>query len=358
MAAIIERQHKDGSKVFQVKIRLKGYPPQSATFDRKTDARKWVQDTESAIRSGRHFKNSEAKKHTLAQLIDRYIKDVLPNKGAKQKQNKNQETQLKWWKDRIGHVILADISPTLIAKCRDDFLNEPLGNGNRRSPATVVRYMAVLSHAFTIAVNEWGWLEDSPMRKVRKPIEARGRVRFLSDEERKALLEACKASTCPYLYPIVVLALSTGMRKGEIITLRWTDVDFTRGLISLQETKNGERRAVPLTGHALEELRKLGKVRNLHSPLIFPASERGKPDTPYDIHAPWKRALIASRLQDFRFHDLRHSAASYLAMNGASLAEIAEVLGHKTLQMVKRYAHLSEAHTSKVVAAMNERIFG
>lgn len=357
MATIIERERKDGSKTYQAKIRLKGCAPQSATFDRKTDARKWIQDTESAMRNGRHFKTSEAKRRTMAELIDRYIKDVLPNKSTKAKQDKNQQTQMLWWKEQIGHVTLADVTPTLLAECRDNFLNTPLGNGKRRAPATVVRYMAVLSHAFTMAVNEWGWLEDSPMRKVRKPVEARGRVRFLSEEERKALLDACRNSTCPYLYPVVVLALSTGMRKGEIMTLRWQDVDFSRGLISLHETKNGERRAVPLVGHALEELRKLGKVRNLHSPFIFPASERGQSDRPFDIHAPWQRALKEAKLEDFRFHDLRHSAASYLAMNGASLAEIAEVLGHKTLQMVKRYAHLSEAHTSAVVAKMNERIF-
>ena len=95
------------------------------------------------------------------------------------------------------------------------------GEGRTRRPATVVRYMAALSHAFTIAVKEWEWLDDSPLRKVSKPQEPRGRVRFLSDEEREILLASCKQSKAPYLYPLVVLALSTGARRGELLGLTW-----------------------------------------------------------------------------------------------------------------------------------------
>ena len=200
-------------------------------------------------------------------------------------------------------------------------------------------------------------MEDSPMRKVTKPREPRGRVRFLSDEERIRLLESCKESSSPYLYPVVVLALSTGMRSGEIMGLTWDNVDLNRGRAILHETKNGERRAVALKGHALELLKELGKVRRIDSNLLFPAKET-KTTKPIDLRKPWEAAVQKTELHDFRFHDLRHSAASYLAMNGASLAEIAEVLGHKTLQMVKRYAHLSEGHTARVVESMNQKIFG
>jgi len=228
----------------------------------------------------------------------------------------------------------------------------------------VVRYLAALSHAFTIAVNEWGWLDDSPMRKVKKPALPRGRVRFLSEDttdgekiegERTRLLKACEESSNPYLYPVVVLALSTGMRQGEIMGLTWEDVDLHQGRATLHETKNGERRVVPLSGKALELLKAHSKVRRLDTNLLFPGRI---PQKPIALRAPWEAALKKAGIEDFRFHDLRHSAASYLAMNGASLAEIAEVLGHKTLQMVKRYSHLSEAHTAGVVARMNARIFG
>ena len=194
------------------------------------------------------------------------------------------------------------------------------------------------------------------MRKVRKPTESRGRVRFLSDDERAGLLKTCKESSNPYLYPVVVLALSTGMRSGEIMGLTWDRVDLGNGRAILDETKNGERRGVPITGHVLELLKELNRIRRIDSKLLFPA--RQNPQKPMDLRSPWETALKAAEIRDFRFHDLRHSAASYLAMNGASLAEIADILGHKTLQMVKRYAHLSEGHTARVVESMNNKIFG
>ncbi|HSW94320.1 MAG TPA: site-specific integrase [Gammaproteobacteria bacterium] len=352
MANIEKRTTQDGKTVFRVKVRLKGFPAQSATFERLTDARKWVQQTESSIREGRHFKTSEAKRHTLQEAINRYIKTILPTKP---KSKIFQTAQLTWWKENLGEYSLADTTPSLIAHHRDRLTNSPTSRGESRTPATVNRYMAALSHVFTIAVKEWGWIEENPLRKVTKMKEPRGRVRFLSDEERVRLLEACKKSESSYLYIAVVLALSTGGRRMEILGLRWQDVDLTRGVIILHETKNGERRILPLTGHALELMKEHSKIRQINCDLVFPGKNFKKP---IDQRTPFETALKRAEIENFRWHDLRHSCASYLAMNGASLAEIAEVLGHRTLSMVKRYSHLSEAHTSKVVAKMNEKIFG
>lgn len=346
MAAINKHVSSDGKTTYRARIRLKGYPLQTATFNRLTDAKKWVQDTESAIREGRHFKTAEAKKHTLAEMVDRYIKDVLPSKP---KQIKDQGHQLGWWKDKLGSRLLSDVTTALIVECRDSL-------GETRSPATVVRYMAALSHAFTIAVNEWQWLEDSPMRKVKKPKEARGRVRFLDDDERAKLLTACKESSNSWLYTCVILALSSGMRQGELMGLKWSDVYLKDSYLILHETKNNERRRVPLSGLALALLNEHSKVRRLDSTLLFPSNK--DPQKHIDLRKPWETAIKQAGINDFHWHDLRHCTASYLAMNGASLAEIAEVLGHKTLQMVKRYAHLSDGHVSNVVASMNEKIFG
>ena len=124
----------------------------------------------------------------------------------------------------------------------------------------------------------------------------------------------------------------------------------------MEETKNGDRRVLSLSGHAYKLVRNLSKVRRIDTDLVFPS--RKKKDRPVNVQSVFNRAVEKAGIEDFRFHDLRHSAASYLAMNGASPNEIAKVLGHKTLQMVKRYAHLSEEHTAGVVASMNERIFG
>ena len=352
MASIKQRKTKDGKTHYYIQIRLKGQKPVCASFERLTDARKWIQDTESDIRAGRHFKTAESKNHTLGDMIDRYIENVLP---TKEKCKKGQGTQLLWWKQQIGHKLLADVTPALICELRDKLLKETTVRKKLRTPATVVRYLAALSHAFSICVREFGWLEDSPMRKVTKPSEPRGRVRFLSDEERAKLLDACKKSPSPFLYIAFVLALSTGLRKAELMNLRWPDVDLERGRIVLHVTKNGDRRTVPLTGLGLQLLKELDRRRRLDTNLLFPGLD---PKKPIDLRNAWEKALQEAGITNYRWHDNRHSCASYLAMNKASLAEIAEVLGHKTISITKRYSHLSESHTVGVVSSMNERIFG
>jgi len=357
MATIEERKGKDGNTTYRARVRLKGYPAQSATFERKTDARRWIASTEAAIREGRHFKTSESKKRTLSEALDRYMKEILPRKP---KSLPHQTRQLKWWIREIGEYSLADVTTALISDARSKLLNENIsaekesGKTKTRSSATANRYIAALSHALNIAYKEWGWINDNPCSRLSKLPEPRGRRRFLSEDERSRLLQVCKNSNSKHLYPIVVLAISTGMRKEEILSLEWSQVDFHRRVITLYETKNNETRVVPLVSHALGVLKDWQEVHGSEG-LLFP-NTRDK-TKPIDIRSPWYTVLKRADIENFRFHDLRHSAASYLAMNGASLAEIAEVLGHKTLQMVKRYAHLSEAHTSAVVERMNEGIF-
>jgi integrase len=346
MATFEKRKGKNGQEVWRVKVRRKGTSALSETFVRLTDARRWAQRTEAAIDEGRHFGIKEARKRTLGEAIDRYIHDILPLK-AKTTQRK-QRQQLLWWREQLGDRLLADVSPAVLAEYRDSLTA-------KYALGTAQLYIAVLSHVFTVAVRDWQWLEDDPLRRVKKPRQSRGRVRFLSEDERERLLEACTGSRNSLLYPVVVLALSTGARKSEILGITWPNVDFQRRMIRLLETKNGESRAVPLTGFALQEMQRLAKVRRIDSLYVFP----GRSGTsPVNLWESWRYARLRAGIKDFRFHDLRHSAASYLAMNGASLAEIAEVLGHKTLVMVKRYAHLSEQHTAQVVERMNTAIFG
>lgn len=352
MASIKQRKTKDGKIRYYVQVRLQGQD-QCASFERLTDAKKWIQDTESDIRSGRHFRTVEAKKHTLGQMIDRYMENVLP---LKEKCLKRQGAQLLWWKEQIGNKLLADITPSLIGELRDRLLKETTVRKKLRAPATVVRYMAALSHAFSICVKEWGWSDDSPMRKVQKPREPRGRVRYLSTEERISLLKACKESSNKYLYPIVIVALSTGMRLSEVLNLRWTDIDFAKGRIFLEKQKNGERSTIPLAGLALQLLKEHHEHRSVASWLLFPSKEDA--NKPIDIRFPWEKALVISGVKNFSFHCLRHSAASYLAMNGCSLIEIQKILRHKAISQTVRYSHLSDDHVGEAVARMNERIFG
>jgi len=360
MASIEKRTTDQGKTTYRVKIRLKGHPVETASFDRLTDAKKWAQHTEAAIREGRHFKTSDSKKYTLEDTIERYFKEVL---ALKKTNTANQEHYLKWWKAELGAYRLFDLTPSMIVKHRNGLVGTKNKYGREISATTANRYTQALGHVFTVAMNEWEWVDSNPVRKISKYKESRGRVRFLSDNERQSLLSACKDSDNPYLYLVVVLALSTGARKMEVLGLQWQDIDFDRQLIILNETKNDERRVLPLQGYAFELMKEHKKQAIENCNYVFPSKKVKKSKSgnfiyqPIDIRTAWENALIKANVKDFRFHDLRHSAASYLAMNGASLAEIAEVLGHKTLQMVKRYAHLSEAHTSSIVAKMNDSIF-
>ncbi|MCH9045045.1 MAG: site-specific integrase, partial [SAR324 cluster bacterium] len=295
MAAISKRISQEGKISFQAKIRLKGHPTQSATFSRLTDAKLWTQQTESAIREGRYFKTREALKHSLAELLDRYVREILPRKSPR---DTNQARQIQWWKNRLGHLPIANVTPALVSESAEKLANGITHYKTPRSPATVNRYLAVLSHAFTIAVREWQWAEENPVLKVSKRTEPRGRVRYLDDDERERLLKACLESDQPLLYPAVVLSLATGARQGEIWPIKWKDVHIERGLITLYDTKNGEPRSVPLTGHALDVMRELRSKHATVFQWVFPG-QSGR--NHIDLHHPFRKDLAEAESENFRW---------------------------------------------------------
>lgn len=358
MGTIEERLSDSGEKAYRAKVRLKGFPPQSATFIRKTDAKVWIQQTETEIREGRYFNKAKAKKYTLANVIDRYLDTLVNNNPSRVKDVKR---LLEWWREELGDYALSDLNKDLFVQTREKLQRKPRDRKtsktttNTLSNSTINRYWVALKTALNMAVNEWEWVATNPMGKVNQLKEPEGRTRFLSDQERARLLEECNKSNNPYLYTAVVLALSTGARRSEILKLKWQDVDFNKGAVRLYKTKNKTPRSLYLHGPALALLKDLRENPVIESKYVFASSKN--PKKVMDIKKTWQSALIRAEIKDFRFHDLRHSAASYLAMNGATLAEIAEVLGHKTLAMVKRYAHLTDSHTSNVVKKMNGKIF-
>ena len=346
MATIEKRTTNDGATTYRVKVRIKGFPPETASFERLTDARDWAGKTESDMKSGRHF--GQSKRHTFNELADEY------------QTHARDAVRLDYWRKVFGPDRLDTITAARIAKERDKLLGEitqifatpatgdPDKDAKRpkakRSGPTVNRYLAALSVCLSYGVKTLQWIERNPCERITKPSESAGRVRFLSDDERVRLLIACRNSNNPDLYLAVVLSLTTGARQAEIMTLRWSQVDFRRHVITLHETKNGERRALPLVGEAFTLLKARAKARNLNDERIFPPKARAKKAECIDLNAPWVSARKAAGLTDFHWHDLRHTAASYLAMSGVSLVEIAKVLGHRTLQMVARYSHLSDEH--------------
>ncbi|MBI3375009.1 MAG: tyrosine-type recombinase/integrase [Betaproteobacteria bacterium] len=331
---------------YRVQVRRRGFPPVTATFERKTDADKWSRETEADMSRRHYFPQHEAERHTLADLVDRQLEVVRIDHPHAYNQ---QRGILGWWKAKLGAYTLATITPEILGRHRDEMQSK-----EGLAPATVNRYLSSLSKAFSNAVKEWHWLQDNPLRRVSKKPEPKGRVRYLSDEERIRLLDACRKSERPELYLIVLFAITTGMRRGELLGLRWPDVDLERRVAVLHNTKNGDRRSVLIVPEVAELLREHGKVRRLDNDLIFAST--GADAVWFDKR--WYAALKAAKVKDFRFHDLRHTAASYLAMSGASVPELAAVLGHRTLQMVKRYAHLSDQHTGAVIERMTRKYFG
>ena len=358
MAYIEKRTKQSGKTTYRVQIRLKGRQPESATFDRLTDAKRWATQTEAAIREGRHFHAAAGKGKTLADAIDRYNRNILPNL----KDQAHRATHLAWWRDQLGATAIRDINSARISECRDELKATPYKVGKQerqRTDATVNRYVASLSPVMAAAANDWGWIADNPCLRVRRGSETRGRTRFLTNDERKRLLEACdQAKDTPELTIIVLLAITTGGRRGDISGLRWRNVDLKRKRVIFEDTKNGETRAAPLSGPALNSMEEWAKVRPLDdSAYVFPGRTDKTKDKPLDFERPWQTALKRAELKDFRFHDLRHTAASYLAMHGAGLREIADILGHKTLAMVQRYSHLTQDHKAAVVDRMTDAIF-
>jgi integrase len=276
-------------------------------------------------------------------------------------------THLAWWDKRFTGLSLAEITPDTIADAREALASEKFSRGKERtnkktgvttlaaeysrSPATLNKYLGVLRRVLNLAVREWRLLDRNPAADISKKKEPRGRVRFLCDAERSALLNACAESAWPELHTLVLLALSTGARRGELINLKWSDVDLKAARATVHETKNGDSRMLPLVGKALEALRSLKLQNSARSEYIFPQPS-GFPGPYAYFDGVWQYALTAAKLSDFRFHDLRHTTASYLASQGASLLEIADTLGHRTLNMVKRYAHLTQSHKVTAIEKM------
>jgi integrase len=225
----------------------------------------------------------------------------------------------------------------------------------KRAPATLNRYLISLAAMFTWARKNrvLPRNHESPTKFVDKYSEGRGRVRFLTEDERAALLEACHDSAWPRLYLLVLMAITTGARRGELLGLQWQDVDLERGEATLHDTKNGDRRVLILIAPVIAELRKYCPKDGLTSKaLVF--RSRLRPSQAYSTAKAFNIAVEQAGIKNFRFHDCRHCTASYLAQHGASLLEIADTLGHRQLRMVQRYAHLNTDSRKRLMSRVFE----
>lgn len=339
MATIEPRSLKDGTKRYRVRVRLQGELPRTKTFKRLTDAKAWAAKVESDLGHGAYVPTALERRRTLRELIGKYRDEYLPTRGIRDEAK--QRSLLAWWDESYGHLTLDRLKPEAIAEARRSLQTRKKRDGEPLSGATVNRHLAALSAVCKWAWKELRWLPSNPVLDVSKAPEGEGIVRFLSDSERKALLKACRESSDPNIQTAVTLALATGARYSNIRNLTWDDVDRKAWRVRFVETKNGRPRFVPLIGPAQEVLAAQFKRDPTQRGWVFKGAHD---ESPADLDRPWRKVRDAAKLEDFRFHDLRHTTASYLTMNGASLAEVAEALGHRTLVMAKRYSHQTGEH--------------
>jgi integrase len=339
MATIVKRI-RHGKPVYQVRIRSAAGTA-SATFDKKADATEWAAKAETAIRRGTHIEEQKARTHMVADALDRYLESPRFKKLAGQVDRK---AQINWWKDQYGSLTLAQFQPDKIAEGRDALTAEG------KAPATVNRYLAALSAAMKNTVRELGWLAVNPVSKVDRLPEDNARERALTGDERTALLAACRSKD---LHDLVLLALCTAGRRGELLGLAWGDVDLKQARATFRDTKSGETRAVALVEPALSMMKARNKIRHIGSDWVFPS--RSDPKQPAKMRGAFENAVQRAKIGDFVFHQLRHSALTMLAESGATLSELMAVSGHRTMTMVKRYQHICENHTATVLERMAEQ---
>ena len=350
MATIEKRTQQDGTIAYRVRVRRLGESPLSQTFKRKTEALAWADEIETRLRQGAYVAGAIDRRRTLAALIVKYCEEYLPERGISDEAK--QVALLEWWKANFGHTTLDKLRPEVVAAGRRKLQQRTKVGGDRLSGATVNRYLAALSAVCKWAWKELRWLPSNPVLEVTKAPESTGIVRFLSDDERNALFTACKASDDPNVYPFVMLALATGARYSNLRMLTWADVDRDRWTLRFVETKNKQPRYVPVVGPAQAALQAHFAKDVTQTGWVFKGARDG---VPADMDRPWRKVRAAAGITDARFHDLRHTTASYLTMNGATLAEVAEALGHRTLVMAKRYSHQSGEHVRGTLERMADR---
>lgn len=304
---------------WQVQIRSKNRAPLSKTFSSKLEADKWARQTESQIDFGTFVDRSELDTTTFGDLIDRYLIEVTPLKKSKYVESR----RLKALKQQMGFMRLSAIQNKDIAAYRDRRLNVDECSGS-----TVIKDINSISHIFNVAIKDWGYpLAVNPAQMIRKPKANKGRDRRLEVGELDLLIDALQLTWG--IQSIVLLALETGMRRSEILSLKWINIFIEDRYLLLPDTKNGDSRAVPLSSKAVNILNSLEKSSDS---LFFI-----KPDT---VTRAFKRACIRVGLEDLRFHDIRHEATSRFFELGLNTMEVSAITGHKTLTMLKRYTHL------------------
>jgi integrase len=317
---------KRGDMQWLVQVRRKGHPPQVKTFTLKADAERWGKEIEIAIERGSFFSKVASERNTIKDLIERYRLDELPKKKGKHFQS-----ALNQLEEVFGKYALSGITSEMIAKHRDARLKDV-------SESTVKKEINLLSSIIDLAGKEWGIpIQANPCLMVKRPVEPSGRDRRLVGTEGKYLIYQCEDSS-PEMAGLVRLALETGARLGELLSLKWADVDFKKRTARLRGVKNNEGvvvdRVIPLSSSAVAAI--TGLVRHLTDDRVFRNWKAAD-----SFNKTWVRVCKLAGISCLKFHDLRHEGISRLFEKDLNVIEVASISGHKTLTVLKRYTHLN-----------------
>jgi integrase len=307
---------------WQARIQRHGYPDIAKSFDNKSDAIKWATKIEAEMDRGSYINTALAERTTFAELILRYLKEVTPKtKSAKEDGFRLRALARK----PLAKYSMVSLTPSRIAEYRDNRLKEV-------SAGTVIRELAYFSSVINHARREWGININNPIPLIKKPETPPSRTRVLTDSEKERLFDVLKPrfkNSNPWILFIVQFALETAMRQGEILSLRWLDIDLTKRTAHLETTKNGDRRTVPLSTRAVQILQEI--PRSIDG-QVFPMN---RPALCANFESACKRANI----EDLHFHDLRHTAITNMASKFSNILELSAVTGHRQLSMLKKYYH-------------------
>ena len=323
MATFSKRNYK-----WCVQIRKSNHPNISKTFTHKKDAQQWANEIERKIDQGLILELSHPDYETLSQILERYKNEITISKRG----GYIEAYRLaKIMRDPIAEIKLSQLTAMHIADYRDRRLQEV-------SACSVVKEMTLISLSLDIARKEWGVpLHSNVVRDVKKPQPERGRDRRLSSEEHTLLLRSCSKSSNHWLTPFTIIAIETGMRRGELLSLSWEDVDLDLRVAHLDMTKNGSSRNVPLSSEAITLLR---SMPHDISGNVFPLTAAA-------LRGLWNRACRRAGITDLHFHDLRHEATSRFFEKGLNVMEVATITGHKDLRILQRYTHLRAEDLAK-----------
>lgn len=304
---------------WQCRIQRQGYPTLSKAFINKEDAQRWARGIERSMDLG-EYSPAETTKTTLAELIDRYKREVTPTKrGALQERYRLGVIEA----DKLASMNIKSITSAEVAAFRDRRLATV-------KPITARHDLCTLSAVFEHARLEWSYAITNPVRGIRKPSMGHGRERRLEGDEEQRLLAELHKCRSPWIAPLFLFSIETACRRSEALKLQWADVDLSKRIAVLRGTKNGDNRVIPLSSKAVKVLTALPRDLKGH---VFPVPMP-------TVRSAFEYARERANIKDLRWHDLRHEAVSRLHELGLSTVEVASISGHKTLACLARYSHM------------------